>query len=159
MHPTESQADPAGRPRVTVAAIVEMDGRFLFVEERDDREKLVINQPAGHVEAGEDLLEAVIRECFEETGWRVRPVHLVGFYLWGRSDRSVSYLRAAIACRPEWHDPDAILDAGIERPLWLTPEELAQRREMHRSPLVSRCVEDYLKGEHYPFSVIKPLYR
>lgn len=157
MHPAETAPAPVGRPRVTVAAIVEREGRFLFVEERDDRGSLVINQPAGHLEAGESLLDAVVREAFEETGWRVRPEHLVGFYLWGRSDRSLSYLRVAVACRAERQEPDAVLDEGIERALWLAPDELASLRDRHRSPLVTRCMEDYLGGERYPFSVIKSL--
>lgn len=157
MHQTETPPPAAGRPSVTVAAIVEHDGRFLFVEERNERNELVINQPAGHVEAGENLLEAVVREAIEETGWHLRPEALVGFYLWGRPDRSRSYLRVAVACQAERHDPDAVLDEGIERPLWLSPNELEQRRDMHRSPLVMRCVQDYLSGERYPFSVIKSL--
>ena len=146
-----------GRPRVTVAAIVERDGRFLFVEERDDRGRLVINQPAGHVEAGESLLEAAYRETFEETGWRVEPEYLVGAYLWGRPDRSLSYLRMAIAARPERHDPNATLDVGIERPIWLSRDELMARRAEHRSVLVLRCVDDYLAGEAYPLTVLKSL--
>jgi 8-oxo-dGTP pyrophosphatase MutT (NUDIX family) len=157
MHPSEIQPNTAGRPRVTVAAIVEHDGRFLFVEERDDRGKLVINQPAGHVEAGESLAAAVIREAFEETGWRIRPEALVGLYQWSRPDGTLSYLRVAIVGVPESHDPAAPLDEGIERAVWLSPEELAERRDLHRSPLVMRCVEDYLAGERHPLSVFKSL--
>lgn len=159
MHQTETR--PAlmelERPRVTVAAIVENEGRFLLVEERDDRGDLVINQPAGHLESGESLLDAVAREAFEETGWQVRPKHLVGFYLWARPDRTLTYLRVAVACRPEHRDPNAVLDEGIERPLWLTAEELASRCDRHRSPLVMRCLEDYLSGECYPLSILKSL--
>jgi 8-oxo-dGTP pyrophosphatase MutT (NUDIX family) len=157
MHPSEIQPNPTGRPRVTVAAIVERDGRFLFVEERDFRGDLVINQPAGHVEAGESLLEAVVREAFEETGWHIRPEALVGLYQWSRPDGATSYLRVAIAGRPESHDPAAVLDEGIERAIWLSPDELAERRELHRSPLVMRCVEDYLAGERHPLSLLKSL--
>jgi 8-oxo-dGTP pyrophosphatase MutT (NUDIX family) len=154
MHASEI---PSGRPRVTVAALVEHEGRFLFVEERDDQGRLVINQPAGHVEAGESLLEALLRETFEETGWRVEPEFLVGAYLWGRADLSISYLRIAIAARPERQDASAALDAGIERPVWLSRDELLARRAEHRSALVLRCVDDYLAGESYPLTVLKSL--
>ncbi|CAL1241262.1 NUDIX hydrolase [Candidatus Methylocalor cossyra] len=145
------------RPRVTVAVLAQREGRLLFVEERDDRGMLVINQPAGHVEGGESLIEAAIRETLEETGWTVRPEYLVGCYLWGSPDRTLSYLRVAIAACPERHDAAAPLDAGIARALWLAPEELAACRERHRSPLVLRCVADYLAGERYPLSLFKTL--
>lgn len=157
MHSSENPPNPAARPRVTVAAVVERDGRFLFVEERDDRGVLVINQPAGHLEAGETLLEAVVREAFEETGWHIHPEAVVGIYQWGRPDGSINYLRVAIAGRPVSHDPAASLDEGIERPVWLSLEELAARSELHRSPLVRRCTEDYLAGERYPLAVLKSL--
>lgn len=150
-------ATPAGRPRVTVAALVEREGRFLFVEERDPEGVLVLNQPAGHVEAGESLPEALRRETFEETGWRVEPESLVGAYLWGRADGSLSYLRIAIAARAEGHHPEAVLDEGIERPVWLSREELLSRRKQHRSALVIRCLDDYLAGERYPLAVLKSL--
>lgn len=157
MHPPEIQPNSPGRPRVTVAAIVERDGRFLFVEERDAEGHLVINQPAGHVEAGESLLEAVVRETFEETGWHIQPEALVGIYQWGRPDGGINYLRVAIAGRPEGHDENATLDEGIERTVWLSLDELAERRAMHRSPLVMRCTEDFLAGERYPLAVLKSL--
>ena len=145
------------RPRVTVAAIVEAAGRFLLVEERDAQNRLVINQPAGHVEAGESLPEALIRETYEETGWRVEPRALVGAYLWSTADASISYLRIAIAAVAERQDAEAVLDDGIERPLWLTRDELADCRERHRSELVLRCVDDFLSGEAYPLAALKSL--
>jgi len=145
------------RPRVTVAAIVERNGRFLLVEERNEQGALVINQPAGHVEGGESLLGALIRETLEETGWQVEPLTLVGAYLWGKSDGSISYLRIAIAARADRHDPDSPLDEGIVQPVWLTRDELAASRDKHRSALVMRCVDDYLAGEVYPLSVLKSL--
>ena len=154
--PAEMPSNNA-RPRVTVAAIVEREGRFLVVEERDDRGELVINQPAGHVECGETLPEALVRETYEETGWHVQPQALVGAYLWGKPDGSVSYLRMAITARPERHESEAPLDEGIVQPLWLSRDELAACRERHRSALVLRCVDDYLAGESYPLSVFKSL--
>ncbi len=154
---TTENISSAGRPRVTVAALVEREGRFLLVEERDDRGQLVINQPAGHVEAGESLVDAMVRETFEETGWHVVPQSLVGTYLWGRPERTLSYLRIAIAALGECHDRAAPLDAGIIRPVWLSRPELAACRDQHRSELVLRCVDDYLAGERYPLTVLKSL--
>jgi 8-oxo-dGTP pyrophosphatase MutT (NUDIX family) len=154
--PTEN-ISVAGRPRVTVAALVEREGRFLFVEERDDRGRLVINQPAGHVEVGESLQDAMVRETFEETGWHVIPQALVGTYLWGRADRGLSYLRVAMAALGETHDERAPLDEGIVRPIWLSREELIACRDRHRSELVLRCVDDDLAGERYPLTVLKSL--
>ena len=145
------------RPRVTVAAIVEAAGRFLLVEERDARNRLVINQSAGHVEAGESLPAALIRETYEETGWWVEPRALVGAYLWSNADAGISYLRIAIAAVAERLDAEAALDDGIERPLWLTRDELAHCRERHRSELVLRCVDDFLSGERYSLGALKSL--
>lgn len=152
--PTSLSAIP-DRPRVTVAAIAERDGRFLFVEERDARGSLVINQPAGHLEVGESLTEGVIREALEETAWRVEPESLVGVYVWGKADRSVTYLRVAIAVRVIEEFPERSLDDGIERALWLSREELIERSHQHRSPLVLQCVDDYLQGSRHPLSILK----
>ena len=143
------------RPRVTVAAIVQRDERFLFVEERDTQGRLVINQPAGHLEVGESLIEAVIREAVEETAWYVKPQSLVGVYVWGKSDRSVTYLRVAVAAEAIHEVQGQALDEGIERVLWLTRDELMARESQHRSPLVIRCVDDYLKGARHSLDVLK----
>ena len=145
------------RPRVTVAAIVHRDERFLLVEEHAVDGGIVFNQPAGHVEAGESILEALTRETFEETGWRIRPESLVGVYLWQHPNQSISYLRIAMSGIPENHDANATLDEGIVQAHWLTRDELARLRPQHRSPLVMRCIEDYLAGERYPLSVLKSL--
>ena len=145
------------RPRLTVAAVIENDGRFLFVEERDGQGRSVINQPAGHVEGGESLLEALVRETVEETGFGVEPLFLVGAYLWTTPDGSRSYLRMAIAAKALSHDADRPLDEGIERALWLSREELVAETDRHRSPLVLRCVDDYLFGECYPLTLMKSL--
>lgn len=156
MHTPPSPARPLPRPRVTVASLVEREGRFLVVEERPEAGGLVINQPAGHVEFGETLLEAVVRETFEETGWRFTPEFLVGVYLWAHPSGSVCYLRVCIGGSVHGHDPDSPLDDGIERALWLGREELAQSGRL-RSPLVLRVVDDYLAGERYPLGALKSL--
>ncbi|MEY4684730.1 MAG: hypothetical protein RLZ25_1189, partial [Pseudomonadota bacterium] len=126
-----------------------------FVEERDTQGNLVINQPAGHLEVGESLLEAVIREAFEETAWRVEPRSLVGVYVWGKADRSVTYLRVAVAAEAVQQEQGQALDDGIERVLWLTREELLARQSQHRSPLVLQCVDDYLAGARHSLDVLR----
>lgn len=143
------------RPRVTVAAIVQRNGQFLFVEERDTQGSLVINQPAGHLEVGESLIDAVIREALEETAWRVEPRALVGIYLWGKADRSVTYLRVAVAAEAIEEVMGQALDEGIERALWLSRDELLARQSQHRSPLVLQCVDDYLAGVFHSLDALK----
>ena len=106
------------RPELTVAAVVERNGRFMVVEERVAG-RLVINQPAGHVEPGESLVQAVIREALEETGWTFVPDATIGVYLWGPKNSSTRFLRVAFTGRCIHHDPDRPLDDGIERVLWL----------------------------------------
>jgi ADP-ribose pyrophosphatase YjhB (NUDIX family) len=132
-------------PDVTVAAVAENAGRFLVVEERINR-RLVFNQPAGHVESGETLLEAVVRETREETAWRFEPRSLVGVYLWRNPSSGRRILRFAFAGVVSDHHPGQRLDHGIVRTHWLDPGELAQRQARLRSPLVLRCVNDYLAG-------------
>lgn len=144
------------RPAVTVATIVERDGRFLLVEE-ETRLGRKLNQPAGHLESGESIAQGAARETLEETGWRVRPQHLVGIYTWADAGNGVTFVRFAFAARAEAHDADRPLDDGIVRALWLTYEELAERRGEHRSPLVLRCVQDYREGRRWPSDVITEL--
>jgi len=156
MHKQTSAAHEQPRPRVTVASVVERDGRFLVVEERPDSGAgLVINQPAGHVEYGETLLEAVARETFEETAWRFTPEYLVGIYLWATPNASANYLRVCFAGSVGGHEPDSALDEGIERAVWLSRDELAAQRERLRSPLVLGVIDDYIAGERYPLSALK----
>ncbi|WP_428034911.1 NUDIX hydrolase [Amphritea sp.] len=142
-------------PHVTVATIIEQDGKFLCVEEQSlSLGQLVINQPAGHVEANETFVEAAIRETLEETGWRVTPTELVGIYVYTAPANGVTYHRYCFAARAESNDPELPLDTGIERALWLSREELEQRRVCLRSPMVTRCIDDYLSGIRFPLSVI-----
>lgn len=141
------------RPHVTVAAIIERQGRFLLVEE-ETSEGMRLNQPAGHLDEGESLLDGCAREALEETAHRFAPTALVGVYLWPRPAGDVTYLRFAFA--GELGEAlDRPLDTGILRTLWLTPEEIAKSRERHRSPLVWRCVEDYLAGRRFPLDIIR----
>ena len=123
-------------PEVTVAAIVERDGRFLMVEERIGG-RLVLNQPAGHLEDRETLLEAVIRETREETAWRFQPEALVGIYLWRNPDNDRSFLRFAFCGTVDDHQPTQPLDTGIVRALWMSHEQLLAQPARLRSPLVA----------------------
>jgi 8-oxo-dGTP pyrophosphatase MutT (NUDIX family) len=142
---------------VTVAAIVARDGprhkEFLFVEESIGG-RTVLNQPAGHWEAGETLLQAVVRETLEETGWDVEPTALLGVYEFEPPELGYGFLRFAYLARPLQHHAGRPLDPGIARALWLTPEELRGESARHRSPMVQRCVDDALAGRHHPLSLI-----
>lgn len=144
------------QPDVTVATLVVRDGRLLCVEERTNGH-LVINQPAGHLEPNESLLEAAVRETREETGWNVRITHLVGAYQWKAPETERHYLRFAFAAEALDEIPGARLDEGIVRALWLAPAELQALSERHRSPLVWRCVVDYLAGSRHPLTLVQQL--
>lgn len=152
-----STENTLSRPRVTVATLIERDGKFLLVEELDLAGRKVLNQPAGHVEGGESLIEAAIRETLEETGWHFEPSYLVGCYLWGKASESLHYLRFAFAGRVTHHEPHRPLDEGIIQAVWLTPDELRQEASRHRSPLVLQTVLDYLAGDKTPLSALKHL--
>ncbi|HTO18944.1 MAG TPA: NUDIX hydrolase [Pseudomonas sp.] len=138
---------------VTVATVIEDNGRFLLVEEQQ-RGRLVLNQPAGHLEPGESLIEAALRETLEETGWTVEIQGLVGVGLYTAPSNGVTYYRTTFFGRPLSHDPQRLLDTGIERALWLTPAEMQAEAERLRSPLVAKAVEHYLAGHRYPLSLI-----
>lgn len=144
------------QPDVTVATVVVADGRLLCVEERVNG-RLVINQPAGHLEPDESLLEAALRETREETGWDVRLTAFLGAYQWKAPETQRHYLRFAFAAEPVRHDPARPLDDGIVQALWLTPDELLTQRERHRSPLVWQVVADHLAGHRSPLSVLQHL--
>ncbi len=144
------------QPDVTVATVVVADGRLLCVEERAGG-RLVINQPAGHLEPDESLLEAALRETREETGWDVRLTAFLGAYQWKAAETGRHYLRFAFAAEAEHYDPTRTLDDAIVQTLWLTPEELLAARERHRSPLVWRAVADHLAGHRSPLTVLQHL--
>lgn len=141
------------KPHVVVAAIIERDGRFLMVEEETD-EGIRINQPAGHLDPGESLIEASVREALEETAYHYRPSALVGVYLLQPQGTDRTYLRFAFTGSVMQHDADRKLDHGILRTMWLTREELMAEHSRHRSPLVMRCVDDYLAGRRYPLEML-----
>jgi len=148
---------PRWSPSVTVAAIVESEGRFLLVEEHTP-EGLRLNNPAGHLDPGESPLQGVVRETLEETARAFTPDALVGVYLsrFARpaTGEDVTYLRFAYCGRVGEPMPGRALDTGIVRTLWLTPDELRASSHRHRSPLVLRCVEDHLAGRRYPLDLL-----
>jgi ADP-ribose pyrophosphatase YjhB (NUDIX family) len=142
------------KPNATVAAIAEKDSRFLLVEENIN-ENLVFNQPAGHLEHGETIFEAVKREVLEETAWEFEPEYLVGVYLYPNPHQTdITYLRFCFYGQCSNEHKGQALDDGILRAAWLSPEEIEKERDRMRSPLVTRCIDDYLKGNRYPLELI-----
>lgn len=141
------------QPDVTVATLVVRDGRLLCVEE-DVRGERVLNQPAGHLEPDESLFEAALRETLEETGWQVQLTAFVGAYQWTSPKDGRQFLRMAFAAEPVRHYPDRELDEGIVQALWLTPQELQAEAARHRSPMVWRCVADFLAGSCHPLGAV-----
>jgi 8-oxo-dGTP pyrophosphatase MutT (NUDIX family) len=142
------------KPHVTVAALAEKDGKFLIVEEMVDGQ-LVYNQPAGHLDSGESLVEAVIRETLEETAWSFQPEALVGIQLWRHPVDSESYLRFSFCGSCYDHDKNQLLDHGIEQAVWLSRDELVDNKHKLRSPMVLRSIDDYLEGRHYSLEILE----
>ena len=145
------------RPSITVAAVIERGGKFLLVEEEDEG-RIVVNQPAGHLEQRESLVEGCRREVLEESAWHFRPRKLVGIYRWGKpgpgEEPGVTYLRFAFCGELHGHEPERKLDAGIVRAVWLDLDEIRALSACHRSPLVLRCIEDYLAGRRYALELL-----
>lgn len=141
-------------PHVTVATVVARDNHFLLVREQADG-AVVYNQPAGHVDGGESLLQAAVRETLEETAWRVRLTSLLGIYQYTSPANGVSYVRVCFVADPVSHDPGATLDTGILAAEWFTEEEIAARATKLRSPMVLRAIHDYQRGKRYPLSVVQ----
>ena len=141
------------KPNVTVAAILEREGKFLLVEEHTSQ-GILFNQPAGHLEPDESLLAAVARETLEESAYEFEPQHLVGIYRWHSPTADTTYLRFAFCGRILAHNPQQALDEGIIRASWMAPEEIRAGQAHHRSPLVLRCMEDYLSGKRYPLELL-----
>jgi len=143
-------------PSVTVAAIVERDGRFLFVEEVQDGRR-VLNQPAGHLDPGESLIAACRREVMEETAHRFEPTGLTGIYRWYYAPADVTFLRFCFLGKILSVEKTE-LDKEILALHWLTPEELKAKAPMHRSPLVQQCLDDHLAGKNFPLEVLSKAY-
>ena len=149
------------KPSVTVAAVIQKDGKFLLVEEHTPQ-GLRLNNPAGHLERGESLVQACARETLEETTHAFEPTALVGVYLSrfqragqnGQPDEDVSYLRFAFCGELGPAIAHRALDHGIVRTLWLTPDEVRASSARHRSPLLLRCMEDYLAGHRHPLDLM-----
>ena len=145
------------KPSVTVAAVIERDGRFLLVQEQAE-DRLVLNQPAGHLDPGESLLEACRREVLEETAHRFEPTGLVGIYRWHYAPKDATFLRFCFRGKVGAADSSRKLDHEIVALHWLTPGELEQRKAEHRSPLVQKCVDDFLAGRNVPLEVFSPAF-
>ncbi|MGH8292229.1 MAG: NUDIX hydrolase [Gammaproteobacteria bacterium] len=143
-------------PHVTVAAIAEQNKRFLVVEE-NVRGRLVVNNPAGHLEAGESFTAAVRRETMEETGWEFEPDAITGIYLWTHVAIHTTFLRITFCGRCLRQHSDRPLDTGIVAPRWMTREELGASSVQLRSPLVLRCIDDYLGGRRFPLDLLATL--
>ncbi|HUV99582.1 MAG TPA: NUDIX hydrolase [Gallionella sp.] len=141
------------KPNVTVAAVIEQEGKFLLVEE-ETSQGLRYNQPAGHLEAGESLLTAVVRETLEESAYLFVPQHLLGIYRWHSGESDTTYLRFAFTGMIAGHESGRKLDSGIIQTLWLSHEEIRATRARHRSPLILRCIEDYIAGKRYPLDLL-----
>jgi ADP-ribose pyrophosphatase YjhB (NUDIX family) len=140
-------------PRITVAAVVEREGRYLLIEEESDG-GAVFNQPAGHLDPGESLRDAVAREALEESAHTFEPTALVGVYHYREPRTNITYVRFAFAGNVTGHDSNRALDAGILRAVWVTPEEAKRSAPRHRSPLVMRCIEDHAAGKRYPLELL-----
>lgn len=144
-------------PKVTAAAVIERDGLFLLVREHCP-DGVRLNQPAGHLDPGESLESAAVRETREETGWTVRPTGLIGMYLsrYQSPDRKtdVTYLRFTFACQALSCEPDPLLDDGIIEAIWLSADQIRACVPEHRSPQVLQSLEDYLAGRLYPLDAL-----
>ncbi len=144
------------KPHATVAAIVEDNGKFLLVEEETERGNR-FNQPAGHLEDNETLIQAVIRETLEETAYDFNPETLLGVYHWKHEHNDTTYLRFAYIGSVRNHRPELALDEGIIRTVWMTADEIRSNAKLMRSPQVITCIDDYLSGQKFPLSVVTHL--
>jgi 8-oxo-dGTP pyrophosphatase MutT (NUDIX family) len=142
------------KPNVVVAAIIRQGDRYLLVEERSGDGRLVLNQPAGHLEKDETLIDAVKREVLEETAWIFQPELLTGIYLRPDPASGITYLRFCFYGSCNTHDADRKLDDGIIRTLWMNREQMHAASDRMRSPLVIQCLQDYLSGQSYPLEIL-----
>lgn len=148
--------EPIWTPHATVAALIERDGRYLMVREHT-RHGIRLNQPAGHWEAGETLLDAVKREVLEESGFEFSPTALLGIYISDKDDASVTYLRLTFVGNvgdAPIHDE---LDEGIIEAVWLTFDDIMAQQDIHRNPIVAQCLSDYVAGQRLDLALVKDL--
>ena len=141
------------KPNVTVAAVIEQEGKFLLVEEDQQDLGVQLNQPAGHLEPSESIIQGCIREVLEETAYTFQPQWLIGIYQWHSTATDTTYLRFALSGFVTEFDANQKLDVGILRASWFDLEEIQRRKSHHRSPLVLRCIEDYLAGKRYSLDI------
>lgn len=150
-----SQEPMIWKPNVTVAAVAEQDGNFLLVEEQITPDhQTVFNQPAGHLESGESLVQAVVRETLEETGYTFVPEWLVGIYHWHSTDNNTTYLRFAFSGYVTDIDPNYVRETSIISAKWYDTQLIEELTMRHRSPLVKQCIQDFLEGKRYPLQLI-----
>jgi 8-oxo-dGTP pyrophosphatase MutT (NUDIX family) len=145
--------DHQWKPNVTVAAVVERNCAFLLVEEQTET-GIRYNQPAGHLEAGESLIDAVIRETLEESARDFKPDSLLGIYQYRQPESGVTYLRFAFTGTLSEPHPGRMLDTGILQALWMPVAQIRACSELHRSPLLMQCIDDYLGGQRYPLQLL-----
>jgi 8-oxo-dGTP pyrophosphatase MutT (NUDIX family) len=144
------------RPHVTVACVVADGDRYLMVEEKVG-DRIAYNQPAGHLDDGESLMAAALRETLEETGWTVELQHLIGVHQWRSTEHGDAVIRFSFAARAISHDPERPLDTDIRRALWLTRAEIAALGERLRSPMILQSIDLWLGGQRLPLSVLSHL--
>jgi len=141
------------KPHLTVAAVFENAGRFLLVQEHISGQS-VYNQPAGHLEDNESLIDAVVRETLEETAWHFKPEAIIGIYRWRHPAKPETFIRVSFKGQGLYREPDRELDSCIERTLWLTAEEIREQQDRLRSPMVMRSIDDYLSGKAWPLTLL-----
>jgi len=142
------------KPHVTVAAVIENNQQFLLVEEETDN-GLAFNQPAGHLEPGEEIISAAIREVNEETAWQFIPEYIIAIQLWRKSSEAPSFVRVCFAGSVHSHNPKQTLDEGIIATHWLTRQQIVEKQSQLRSPLVLNTIDTYLTGDRYPLSLLQ----
>ena len=148
--------EPIWTPHATVAALIERDGRYLMVREHT-RHGIRLNQPAGHWEAGETLLDAVKREVLEESGFEFSPTALLGIYISDKDDASVTYLRLTFVGNVGDAPIHNELDEGIIEAVWLTFDDIMAQQDIHRNPIVAQCLSDYVAGQRLDLALVKDL--
>lgn len=142
------------QPHITVATVVEQDHQFLMVEEYSSSGLLVLNQPAGHIERGESIMQAAVRETLEETGYEVEPTHLVRIERWHKPHSDDTFFRYTLSAKVIQFHKDQPLDNGIQRALWMSRNDFIAQRTRLRSPMVEQTIEDYLNGHRYPLAIL-----